>query len=94
MKTTVKEQTEKRERKTKYSYPIVKENLVRGHSFMTSAKNVKNLDSPPRPSSPPYPQPSNILVLAQLTLGCINIYYSHKHKSDRKTDRLLPTRLL
>ena len=46
------------------------------------------------PFSPPYPQTSNILVLAQLTLGCTNIYYSHKHKTDRKADRLSPTRLL
>ena len=46
------------------------------------------------PFSPPYPQTSNILVLAQLTLGCTNIYYSHKHETDRKADRLSPTRLL
>ena len=53
--------------------------------------------TPPPPLYPffsPYPQTSNILVLAQLTLGCTNIYYSHKHKTDRKADRLSPTRLL
>ena len=37
MKITIKEQREKRERKTKKSYSIVKKNVVRDHSFMTSA---------------------------------------------------------
>ena len=37
MKITTKEQREKRERKTKKLYSIAKKNVVRDHSFMTSA---------------------------------------------------------
>ena len=45
MKITMKEQREKRERKTKISYSINKtfgkKKMVRGHSFMTFAKKCK-----------------------------------------------------
>ena len=57
MKITIKEQREKTERKTKKKNHIQwqKNNLVRGHSFITSAKKVWKSGSP----SPPLPQTSN-----------------------------------
>ena len=59
-----KEEREKRERKTKKSYSVAKKNLVRDHSFRTSAKIPKNSDPPSL-----YQQPSNIVLTLPPTLG-------------------------
>ena len=39
-KKTMKEQKVKRQRKTKKNHSIAQKNLVRGHLFIMSAKNV------------------------------------------------------
>ena len=61
MKKTMKEQRVKRQRKTKQSYSIAANNLKIAHPFITSAKKVYIIDTPPHPHPPHlllYPQRS------------------------------------